>query len=142
MKKGIHTLIKLRKRSLDELRRTMASLENQKTQLLQASANIAEELKKEIELAKLQTEMRGFFGDFAKRIKLRQEDIAREVTVLDKKMAKLAEEISVAFSELKKFEIARDNAEKREIAEQNRKDTIMLDEIAGQLYRRKQPENN
>jgi flagellar export protein FliJ len=142
MKKGIDTLIKLRKRVLDELRRSLASLENQKAQLKNVSARLEDELLREIKLAATQPEMGNFFGDFAKRIKNRQQEIANEIKALDKKMDKLPLEISEAYSELKKFEIARENAKKREAAELNRKETIALDEIAGQQHQRKQTEDS
>lgn len=140
--KGLKTLIKLSKRQLDELRRDLATLERQKEQLLEASKKLSEELQQELELASQQTEMRGFFGGFAKRIQTRQEELAKEVRVLDKKMQKLADDITVAFAELKRYEIALEAAVKRQKEDQARKDTIALDEIAGNQHRRKQTEHN
>ncbi|NBX03016.1 MAG: hypothetical protein EBR02_02905 [Alphaproteobacteria bacterium] len=139
--KGINTLIKLSKRELDGLRREMASLETQKAQLQEATQKLSEELLREQELASKQPEMGAFFGGFATRIKKRQEEIAAEIKKLDEKIRALNEKILVAFSELKKYEIAKENAEKRALEEQNRKETIMLDEIAGQQFHRKQAEN-
>lgn len=139
--KGLTTLIKLHKRTLDELRRKMGALEGQKAQLQETSAKLHKELEHEMALASAQPEMGAFFGGFAKRIQKRQEDIAAEVKKLDQQMAKLRENIAEAFGELKKFEIAKDNAKKRVAEEQNRKDTILLDEIAGQQHRRKEKES-
>lgn len=135
--KGLLTLIKLHKRKLDELRRKMVSLENQKSQLELAIVKLQEELKREMELAAERPEMSGFFGDFAKRIKKRQEDIRAEIKKVEAEMAKLADEIAAEFGELKKYEIALANAKRRATEEQNRKDTIALDEIAGQQFRKK-----
>lgn len=139
--KSLTTLIKLHKRTLDELRRKLGNIELQKTELQQTSAKLHEELLSEMELAKKQTEMSAFFGDFAQRIKNRQAQLAQEITALDKQMEKLREEISIAFGELKKYEIALENAKQSQRAEQNRKETIILDEIAAQQHRRKQREN-
>ena len=139
--KGINTLIKLSKRALDELRREMTSLETQKAQFQEALIKLGEELLREQKLASEQPEMGAFFGGFASRIKNRQEIIAGELLALDKKIVALNEKIMVAFGELKKYEIAKENAEKRAEEEQKRKDTIMLDEIAGQQFNRKQTEN-
>lgn len=135
--KGLNTLIKLAKRTLDELRRKMGALEGQKSQLIYVSVKLREELESEIELAKKQPEMGGFFGDFAKRIKKRQEDIASGIKKLDEQMAKLQTEISEAYGELKKYEIALDNAKRRAREEESRRETIQLDEIAGQQHRRR-----
>ena len=136
--KGLSTLIKLHKRTLDELRRQMLSLENQKAQLQQASANLNKELQDEMQAAKKQADMSGFFGGFAKRIQKRQEEIAKEIRSLDQQMAKLNNEITEAYAEVKKYEIAQENAKRREAEEEKRKETIAMDEIAGQQFRRKQ----
>lgn len=135
--KGLNTLIKLNKRTLDELRRKMVALENQKAQLLQASAKLDEELQSEIKLASKTPEMGQFFGGFSNRIKNRQQEIAFEVKKLDKQIDELNIEIGVAFSELKKYEIALANAKQREKAAQERKLTIEMDEIAQQQFGRK-----
>lgn len=140
--KGLNTLIKLSKRTLDELRRKMGALEGQKSQLELAIVKLQEELAREIELAKKQPEMSGFFGDFAKRIKKRQEDLAKEIKKIEAEMAKLRDKIAEAFGELKKYEIALDNAKLRVKEDQNRKDTIMLDEIASQQHRRKEKQDS
>lgn len=136
--KALSTLIKLHKRQLDGLRRQMASLERQKDQLQVASGRVDDELKREMKLAADQPEMTKFFGDFARRIKRRKEEIAAEIIRLEKQMAKLAEDIAGEFSEMKKFEIAKANAERRLAAEEKRKDTIALDEVAGRQHRRKE----
>ncbi len=139
--KGLATLIKLNKRTLDELRRKMVALENQKAQLLQASAKLQEELQAEIKMASKTPEMGQFFGGFSTRIKKRQEAIAAEVQKLDKQMDELNVEIRVAFSELKKFEIALENAKLRTKASQERKLTIEMDEIAQQQFGRKKEDS-
>jgi flagellar protein FliJ len=139
--KGIATLIKLAKRTLDELRRKMGELENQKIKLQYASACLQKELEEEIKMASEQPEMGGFFGGFAKRIQKRQEVIAAEIKKIDQAMALLQNQIAEAFGELKKYEIAQENDKKRKQDEVNRKDTIQLDEIAAQQHRRKETEN-
>lgn len=140
--KGINTLIKLSKRNLDELRREMGGLQNQKAQLEQATLKLSEELKKEIEIAGKQPEMSAFFGGFSKRIKNRQEEIVAEIKKLDDKMKKLSEKIAEAFSELKKYEIAKENHRLREEEKQRMRETAQLDEIASQQFRRKQTESS
>lgn len=135
--KGLDTLIKLHKRALDELRRAIGVLENQKLQLQNLSRRLADELRKEMEEAGKQPEMGQFFGGFAKRIKTRQEHIAAEIKTLDKKIDTLTDEARAAYGELKKYEVAKANAKRRAEKEALRKETIQLDEIAGQQDRRK-----
>src|SRR5574337_47828 len=103
--KKYDTLIKLHKRTLDELRRRMGSLENQKSQLLQLAARLREDLQREMTMAGERPEMSMFFGDFAKRIQVRQEEIGNEVLLLDQQMDKLRDEIATVFADVKKFEI-------------------------------------
>ena len=138
--KGLATLIKLSKRTLDELRRKLVSLEEQKNQFELLARVLDEELRREMELASKTFEMSNFFGGFATRIKERQDKIAEQIADLDKQMEALRAEISEAFSELKKYEIAQENAKQRAAQEATRKETIALDEIAGQQHRRKQEE--
>jgi len=76
MKKGILTLIKLAKKRLDDLRREMASLENQKMQLLQLTKKLKDELAEEIKLGSQRPDMGRFFGQYAKRMQKRMEDVA------------------------------------------------------------------
>lgn len=135
--KGLDTLIKLKKRDLDDIRRELGSLENQKQQLIDASQKLSEDLRREIETAGRQPEMSQFFGGFSKRIKNRQEEIAQEVKNLDKKIEVIREQVREAFGELKKLEIAKQQKKQREEKEAQRKETIQLDEIAGQQDRRR-----
>lgn len=135
--KSLITLIKLSKRSLDALRRELVALETEKTQLEQTSQKLREDLAAEVALAARQTEMAMFFGDFAKRIRDRQEQLAAEIKKVEQKIAAKREDITAAFSELKKYEIALDNAKARARETQNRRETLQLDEIAEQQHRRK-----
>lgn len=138
--KGLATLIKLHKRALDELRRKMTSLENQKVQLQKLSAKLKEDVALEMHLAGKQPEMGNFFGDYAKRMKLRQQEISGEITSLDAQMGKLGSEIAAAFAELKKFEIAQENARKRALEAEKRRETVDMDEIAAQQFQRRKEE--
>ena len=138
--KTLDTLIRLHKRTLDGLRREMVELETQKSQLQQAIINLQKELDTEVALAGKQPEMANFFGEFAKRIKARQESLLQEIRNLDVKIAKLNNEIFEAFAELKKYEIARANAKLRAQEKEKHKETLMLDEIAAQQYQRKNRE--
>lgn len=135
--KGLETLIKLKKRALDELRREVAALERQKQQLADLSAQLSRDLAKELELTSRQPGMSMFFSGFAKRVKARQEQIGAEMQALEKKIIERTREVTEAFAELKKFEIARDRAKKRAEKEAQRKETVRLDEIAGQQNDRK-----
>ena len=138
--KGLLTLIKLNKRTLDELRRKMVSLETQKNKLLGSSDALQAELVKEMQLASATPEMGNFFGGFSRRIQQRQLEIAEEVIVLDKKMLVVDAEIRDAFAEVKKYEIALENAKLRAKEKHEHMENLELDEIAEQQFRRKKDE--
>ena len=135
--KTLNTLIRLHKRNLDELRRSMVALESQKDQLIQTIEASQRELEREVDLAKNTPEMSSFFGEFAKRIKNRQEKIHKEIQAIDKKITELNNTMAQEFTELKKFEIALENAKNRIKTEEIRKETLMLDEIAAQQFHNK-----
>lgn len=138
--KTLNTLIRLHKRKLDELRRNMAALEGQKEQLHQSIKSLQNELEKEMKLAGLQAEMANFFGEFAKRIRGRQDMLHGEIKNIDVKIAELNKEIFGEFTELKKYEIARENLKQKMAEEEKRKETLMLDEIAAQQFQRRMTE--
>ncbi len=134
--KGLATLIKLHKRDLDILRKKLVTLESQKAQLELLISRLQDELVRELELAGKTPEMGAFFGDFSKRIRTRQDQIRKEIQQLDKKIATARDDVAAAFSEIKKFEIALENAKKRKQAQENRRETILLDEVASQQHHR------
>ncbi len=138
--KTLNILIRLHKRKLDELRRNMAALEGQKEQLHQSIKSLQNELEKEMKLAGLQAEMANFFGEFAKRIRGRQDMLHGEIKNIDVKIAELNKEIFAEFTELKKYEIARENLKQKMAEEEKRKETLMLDEIAAQQFQRRMTE--
>lgn len=134
--KGLASLIKLSKRKLDELRRSMVALENEKAQLEGAQAALMAELKREMQLATESAEVAQYFAGFAQKIKIRQQQLVVEISGVIRRIDALSAQIAEAFSELKKYEIALENAKKRAGEEALRKENITLDEIAGQQHRR------
>jgi nicotinate-nucleotide pyrophosphorylase len=58
------------------------------------------------------------------------------IAKINARIERAQDEIRAAFADLKKVEITQKNREDREEAEQNRKETIMLDEIGLETFRR------
>lgn len=134
--KALKTLIRLQRRTLNELRKQLGAFERQRAVLVQASVSLAQELQNEIELASALPEMGNFFGNFSRRIQDRQDFLANEVRKLDVEAEKIRQQIMEAFSETKKYEIALDNWMKEQAAEAARKETIAFDEIGLQQFLR------
>lgn len=138
--KGLKTLIRLSRRGLDELRRGMAALENQKSRLEQAILHLRQEVEAEMVKAAQTPEMGNFFGGFARRMQQREQELRAEIVKLDAQMQALAGEIRTAFAELKKYEIALENAQAREREAAARRETEAMDEIAARQHDRKREE--
>lgn len=136
--KTLTTLIRMHKNQLDELRTELTSLENQKAQLYALIETLIKQLEDELQLAETMPEMAHFFGEFSSRIKKRQEDIRDEIYNLDRQMDALSEEISEAFSEMKKFEITHDLQVQEEEKALVRQEQIELDDIAVDQFLRKE----
>tara|TARA_B100000989_G_C19366494_1_gene395513 strand:- start:250 stop:666 length:417 start_codon:yes stop_codon:yes gene_type:complete len=132
--KGLKTLIRLRKRDLDALRERLASLEGKKERLLQRIEQLHDELQNEIDLAGDMPEMRGFFGDFSKSIKGRQDKIVNEILRIETQIQQVTNDISRQFSELKKYEISYDNYLKEQARLEDEREQKELDEIGVQRY--------
>lgn len=139
--KGLITLIKLSKRTLDELRRKMTALENQKAQLEQAIVNLRKEVEEEMQAAAKNPEMGNFFGGYAKRMRQRELDLRAEIDKVEQQIIALSDEITLAFADLKKYEIALDMAKERARETAARRETEMMDEIASQQHHRKQEQD-
>lgn len=136
--KGLNTLIRIHRRELDELRRHLAVLEGKRDAFLEQYHRLHEELVREIEASKDLTEMRGFFGNFSESIKQRQLRVREEIRKVETKIQTLLVEIQARFSEVKKYEIAQEQFEKREAEAAARKEQIMMDELAIEVFRRKE----
>ncbi|MGE0755125.1 MAG: hypothetical protein AB7L92_08210 [Alphaproteobacteria bacterium] len=135
--KSLKTLIKIHQHELDELRRIMVTLEGERNKLEAAVARLQQELLEEAEKAQKSPELARYYGDFARRIRQRQQQLREESRKIQKKIEDLREKISAAFSEVKKYEIALQNTLRREKEEQERKETIAMSELAiGQHLRK------
>ena len=132
------TLIRLRKRDLDELRRQQAELETRRDQILSAMERLRDELLHEIQTAGELAGMGGFFGNFSEAIKKRQEKLIEEVKRVELRIQQFAERIRIDYGELKKFELSYERILERERAEAARREQKELDEIGLRNHGRKE----
>jgi flagellar protein FliJ len=139
--KGIDTLIKMHQRDLDGLRRRQVQLQDQREGLIQLATRLHEELMEERRLASENPATAAYMGDFEKKMKKRQIDIAKEVVQLDQQLAQLAAAIAESFGELKKYEITRDAEAERERARLDQQEQKALDEMGIQQFSRRNDSN-
>lgn len=138
--KGMKTLIKMQQKDLDELRREQTMLEEQREQLISLLTRLENEMNEERKLAEGRMEMARYLEDYGLRVKERQMAIVQEIVQINIRLEQLGELISAAFGELKKYEITKDNFDKRVQAAVDRREQIMLDEVGLRQFTRKDNE--
>lgn len=138
--KGMKTLIKMQQKDLDELRREQTALEEQREQLMALLTRLENEMMEERKLAEGRLEMGVYLEEYVARVKARQISIVQEIVQINIRLEQLAEQISTAFGELKKYEITKDNYDKGVQAVIDRREQIMLDEVGLRQFTRKDNE--
>jgi len=127
---GLKTLIKLRKRDIDELKKRMAVLEDKRDSYLAQSQKLQDDLENELQLSAELADMGSFFGDFSNHIKKKRQKIAKDVVELTGRINILTDEIADLFGEMKKYEIAEERAKARKKKARDKKQQQQLDEVA------------
>jgi flagellar export protein FliJ len=128
--KGLAALIRLHRWRLDEKRRELAELERLEDRLLESVRQLDQEVAAEQAFAQ-QTNMGGFsYGGFAAGIIERRKRIAASMVEIRQQMDAKTEEVAEVFRELKRYEIAQDQRQKREQVEADRRAQAALDEIS------------
>ncbi|AGH97487.1 flagellar FliJ family protein [Micavibrio aeruginosavorus] len=134
----LNPLIRWRKYVIDEKQKVLSSLYREAENLQQKRDKMESDLAHEKELASNSevTEATTYYGRYAEvqRKKIAQMDGA--IAKINARIERAQDEIRAAFADLKKVQITQKNREDREEAEQNRKETIMLDEIGLETFRR------
>ncbi len=134
--KSLATLIRVKQRELDALRRQQETMLKQRDDLHTILEGLANQLVRELKVAEKMPEMSHFFGDFAATIKKRQEAMHMHLAKVERELDRLANQMREKFSEMKKYELALAAYEKR-IAEALRKrEAREMDEIAIQGFGR------
>lgn len=136
--KGIKTLITLQKREIDALKKRQMVLLDRKDALQKRDQMLIDELENEVKLAHELGELRGFFGDYSEMVKKKRQVVWTEIARVDAKLEELTDEIALAFSELKKYEIALEMFLEREKKKREKIEMELMDEIAARKFREKQ----
>ncbi|MFM9889743.1 MAG: hypothetical protein ACKVOE_03730 [Rickettsiales bacterium] len=135
--KSITTLLRIKQREMDALKRQQGLLEAQREELYKTLDILAARLVQELKAAETLPGMASFFGDFSSAIKQRQEAVHGGIRLLDNELDRLAGLIREHFSEMKKYEIALANWKKRRDEAAARRSQQEMDEIAIRGYVRK-----
>lgn len=135
--KSLETLIRLKQREMDALKRQQGILENQREEIYTIINGLANQLQSEMKSAQTMPEMAHFFGDYAVTIKKRQELMYGHLRRLEIELDKLSLQLRERFGELKKFELALANWQKRRDAAIAKAEQQAMDEVGIRGYVRK-----
>ncbi len=139
--KGLKTLIRLSKFTVDEKRRTLTALQNREDQVLAEIEAAEQQLRHEQQIARDDPGAGMFFGRFLGAWKDRRTAMEQALAAVRQQIEQARDELSEAFRELKTYEVTQANREKREREELDRKEQVFLDEIGQNTHlRRKQAE--
>ena len=135
--KSLATLIRVKQRELDALRRQQELLIKQREDVHAIIDGLVNQLARELKTAQVMPEMSHFFGDFAATIKKRQELMHGHLRKVEIEIDKIALKLRDVFSEMKKFELALAAHNKRLADAAKKRDAQAMDEIAIQGYNRR-----
>jgi flagellar FliJ protein len=134
---GLDQLMRLQRWTLDEKRRQATDLELLIERLIQDINKLDEQVEHEIEASRANLELQRALPGYRQAMKSRRERMDKSLVDLRGELEKLREQITEAFSELKKTEQTVKNRQQRQRLAERRKDQAISDEVGLQLHRRK-----
>ena len=138
--KALETLIRLRRDALDRRRQALAALEQRRADLSARQQALEQRIVDEQRVAASDASLLFAYDSFARRSIEDREALARAAAELDDEIEAASEDLRRAFTELKKFEIARDQRDLRERVESERREQRSDDEMALSRFRHEQRE--
>ena len=133
--RGVEGMIRLQKWNLDEKRRELVELEEMRDDLQAKVRALEEEVIREQKTA-AKSVVVSLYGSYARAVIDRRDVLEKSICEMEPVIEAKKDEVAIAFQELKKFEIARDRAAQRTRYEAARKEQILLDDMATDMYRR------
>jgi len=135
---NIKNLIRLHEWNVDEKRRKLGELLRLQGELEDQMKQLEADLIEQQKAAAADPALAGLtYGAFAKRVIQRRENLQDSIDQMEFVIGHAQDELSDAYQELKKYETVESNRQRRFEREQNRREQIMLDEIALNQHRRK-----
>jgi flagellar export protein FliJ len=135
--KSIKTLLRVKQREMDALKRQQGILENQREEVQNIIDGLSNQLISELKAAQSMPDMAHFFGDYSATIKKRQEMMHGHLRRVEAELDKITQQLRERFSEMKKFELALSNWQKRRDTAAARAEQQAMDEVAIRGYIRR-----
>lgn len=136
--KGLPTLIRLHRWRLDEKRKQLAALERLAAKLREQRRRLEEELRAEQDVARSLTGAEFTYAAYAKAVVQRRETLARSIAEAEGQIERVMAEVTEAFRELKRYEVAQANRERAAEEEAARREQAVLDDVGANVYRRRE----
>ncbi|MSO55123.1 MAG: hypothetical protein EXQ90_08430 [Rhodospirillales bacterium] len=135
MARSLRSLVRLHDYEVDQKRRELAVLISAVNQLEDRARKFEVQIIEEKKVAAAAPAIAGFhYGRFAQVIIDRRKNFARAIAEAEAKVAEGMERLHDAYRDHKKYETAEANREKVELAEDDRRGQLVLDEVALQSF--------
>ena len=136
--KSLPTLIRLKQEQLDAKRLVLTRLETEAANIKELIETLAVEVACESEAARGDADKAFGFGDYLGRVRARRAGLEARLAEVTDKIDAAADEVALAFREMKRFELAQSLADQRAAAGAAKREQAALDDIALTGYRRAQ----
>jgi flagellar export protein FliJ len=132
------TLIRLHKWRLDEKRQVLAELERLASRLRQELIDLELEVADEQQVAAASPDAMSAYGPYATAVIARRAKMNQSLAEVEQRMQGALEEVSLAFRELKKYELVHARRHRAAQEQENRQQQAVLDELGLSLFRRQE----
>jgi flagellar FliJ protein len=133
---ALETMIRVQRWQLDERRQQLAELERLGEKLRTEAHRLVEELTSEQHTAAQSTEAGFAYAGYARAVVDRQSRLKESLAEVDGQIAQARDALADAFAEMKRYEMAQSGRVRRARASAARRQQILQDELAMQMYRR------
>ena len=130
-------LVRLKEFELDEKRRDAGSILSEINRLTEKKQSLDVSLKQEQDISFSSIEALGQYSNFASRVKKEREIVDGAIAEVEKAYVEASRLVNAAYQEVRKAEIIRDEAVKKEAEKRRREQQMEMDEIAQNIHRRK-----
>jgi flagellar FliJ protein len=133
----LDSLIRVNRWKLDERRRQLGELERLSERLGSEAIRLEQELAGEQKVAGSSLEGSYAYAGYARELIARREKLSASISEVEGQLIVAREALAESFGEAKRYEIAAANRTKRDRLSAERRQRISQDEVALQVYRRR-----
>lgn len=134
--KGLPGLIRLHQWKVDEQRRKVTELEILADQLESQVSRLQEDIEREGRTSGEDVAASAAFSAFLKGALQRRENLRGSIEEVRQQISDAKDELADAYRELKSYEIAQANRDRREAQKRGLRERIKMDELGLAMYRR------